>query len=80
MFKDYLVQQHGVEEQKIEYLPQYAAAQFDEVEQIQNEKSTIDLMFAGNIGAAQSLETVLKAAEILREESNLRWHIVGDGS
>lgn len=80
MFKDYLVQQHGVDAQKIEYLPQYAAAQFDEVEQTKNDKTTIDLMFAGNIGAAQSLETVLKAAELLREERNLRWHIVGDGS
>lgn len=80
MFKDYLVQQHGVDTQKIEYLPQYAAAQFDEVEQTKNDKTTIDLMFAGNIGAAQSLETVLKAAELLREERNLRWHIVGDGS
>ena len=80
MFKDYLVQQHGVDAQKIEYLPQYAPAQFDEVEQTKNDKTTIDLMFAGNIGAAQSLETVLKAAELLREERNLRWHIVGDGS
>ncbi len=37
-------------------------------------------MFAGNIGAAQSLTTVLQAAELLREETMLRWHIVGDGS
>lgn len=37
-------------------------------------------MFAGNIGAAQSLTTVLQAAELLREETTLRWHIVGDGS
>jgi glycosyltransferase involved in cell wall biosynthesis len=37
-------------------------------------------MFAGNIGAAQSLDTVIEAAEILREEKELRWHIIGDGS
>ncbi len=45
----------------------------------QNKKNTVDLMFAGNIGAAQSLTTVLQAAELLRE-TTLRWHIVGDGS
>lgn len=80
MFKDYLVQQHGVDERKIKYLPQYAAAQFDDVKPSKTEKETIDLMFAGNIGAAQSLNTVLKAAELLRDETRLRWHIVGDGS
>lgn len=80
MFKDYLVQQHGVDERKIKYLPQYAAAQFDDVKPSKTEKKTIDLMFAGNIGAAQSLNTVLKAAELLRDETRLRWHIVGDGS
>lgn len=80
MFKDYLVQQHSVDIQKIRYLPQYAAAQFDGVEPSKSEKETIDLMFAGNIGAAQSLDTVLKAADILQDEQRLRWHIVGDGS
>lgn len=80
MFKDYLIQQHGVDECKIEYLPQYASAQFDSVEHSKISKDTIDLMFAGNIGAAQSLDTVLKAAELLKDEPKLRWHIVGDGS
>lgn len=80
MFKDYLVQQHGVDERKIKYLPQYASSQFDSVEHSTASKETIDLMFAGNIGAAQSLDTVLKAAELLRNETGLRWHIVGDGS
>lgn len=80
MFRDYLVQQHGVENTKIAYLPQYAAAQFDTVQTQCAEKATVDLMFAGNIGAAQSLLTVLQAAELLRQEKRLRWHIVGDGS
>lgn len=80
MFRDYLVQQHGVESTKIAYLPQYAAAQFDAVQTQYLDKATVDLMFAGNIGAAQSLLTVLQAAELLRQEKRLRWHIVGDGS
>lgn len=80
MFREYLSEQHGVDKEKIEYLPQYAAAQFDEMVPAPKKKETVDLMFAGNIGAAQSLDTVLKAAELLKDESELRWHIVGDGS
>ena len=41
---------------------------------------TIDLMFAGNIGIAQSVETIIFAANKTKEISNLYWHIVGDGS
>lgn len=80
MFRNYLVEQHGVENDRIGYLPQYAAAQFDDIAAPDANKQTIDLMFAGNVGAAQSLDTVIKAAEILKDQTNLRWHIVGDGS
>jgi glycosyltransferase involved in cell wall biosynthesis len=37
------------------------------------------VMFAGNIGAAQSFETILGAAEILRNEPHIRWVVIGDG-
>jgi glycosyltransferase involved in cell wall biosynthesis len=37
------------------------------------------VMFAGNIGAAQSLETLLSAAELLREQKDIHWVVVGDG-
>lgn len=80
MFREYLMEQHGVAEEKIAYLPQYAAAQFDALPPPDPDKQTVDLMFAGNVGAAQSLTTVLEAAELLRAEPRLRWHIVGDGS
>lgn len=80
MFREYLVQQHGVDDTKIAYLPQYAATQFDEMPQTEADKQTVDLMFAGNVGAAQSLTTVLQAAELLQQVKKLRWHIVGDGS
>lgn len=80
MFRNYLVDQHGVESEKISYLPQYAPEQFEASNFNPAPKDTIDLMFAGNIGAAQNLTVVLLAAELLREEKHLRWHIVGDGS
>lgn len=80
MFRDYLMQRHEVAPDKIAYLPQYASAQFDSLPAARPGKETVDLMFAGNVGAAQSLTTVLQAAELLRDEPQLRWHIVGDGS
>ena len=37
------------------------------------------VMFAGNIGAAQSFETILSAAETLRDHLEIHWLILGDG-
>ena len=37
------------------------------------------VMFAGNIGAAQSFETILSAAETLRDHREIHWLILGDG-
>ena len=37
-------------------------------------------MFAGNIGRVQGLETVLAAADLLRDDPEVRWVLVGDGS
>lgn len=79
MFRGYLQEQFQIQDQRIGYLPQYATAQFDRLPQMP-EKDTVDLMFAGNVGAAQSLHTVVQAAALLKDLSRLRWHIVGDGS
>lgn len=80
MFKEYLCRECGVEEARIGYMPQYADACFDQTAKANDGKDTIDLLFAGNIGAAQSLDTVLQAAKMLEDRKELRWHIVGDGS
>ena len=80
MFREYLVSQHQVDPGRIRYLPQFAGNAFTEIPPFPEKKEQVDLMFAGNIGAAQSLDTVLAAAEKLRSVEDLRWHIVGDGS
>ena len=36
-------------------------------------------MFAGNIGKAQTVETIIKSANEVKENKNIRFHIVGDG-
>lgn len=79
-FRGYLCAKLGVQDERIEYLPQYAAAQFSEPLPPRPAKDTVDLVFAGNVGKAQSMPTLLGAAERLRDVPGLRLHIVGDGS
>lgn len=77
-FAEYFEKEFGIK--NTEYLPQYAEAIFAP-EQCRKEPDVyIDLMFAGNLGAAQSVCTIIQAARLTRDVKNLRWHIVGDGS
>ncbi len=39
-----------------------------------------NLVFAGNLGTVQALDTVLDAAERLREHADIHWVLVGSGS
>lgn len=78
MFKEYLQQEFGVRDGVVEYLPQYAEGIFENVPARVPEE-TINVMFAGNIGAAQSVDTILKAAQILTD-APVKFHIVGGGS
>lgn len=78
-FRDYLTGMLGVPDEKIRYLPQYAEASFTLETCKKEPNDTIDLMFAGNVGTAQSVDTIIKAAALCKDIPNLRWHIVGDG-
>jgi glycosyltransferase involved in cell wall biosynthesis len=39
-----------------------------------------NIVFAGNLGTVQALDTVLEAAQILGTEAGIRWVIVGSGT
>lgn len=69
----------------IQYLPIYAEdlydlKQVDELKEAPLEDTGINLVFAGNVGEMQSIDTIIKAAELLKENSDIHFHIVGDGS
>lgn len=64
----------------ITYLPIYAEGLFEEIHSIEKNDEQIDLVFAGNIGEMQSVETIIYAANELKEEEYIKIHIVGDGS
>ena len=42
-------------------------------------KDKFNIVFTGNIGAAQNFENIIKAAEIIRKEKDIQWLIVGTG-
>lgn len=46
----------------------------------EEKKDFVDLFFAGNIGEMQSLETIVFCANELKNNTQIRFHIVGDGS
>lgn len=79
MFRNYFKTEFGIADEKIGYHPQYADSRFDVLPE-REQDGTVNLMFAGNVGAAQSMPTILHAAAILNDHPELRWHIVGDGS
>ncbi|WP_226681932.1 glycosyltransferase family 4 protein [Sutcliffiella horikoshii] len=79
MFEEYFISTLGVYNKKIHHIPQYAEDLFTEsIEVAKGDK--YNFVFAGNIGDMQSVETIVKAANVLREHSNIIFHIVGDGS
>lgn len=79
-FKEYFAKEFGFDKEKIVYLPQYAESVYSPQNCKKTPDEKIDLMFAGNVGAAQSVETILAAADKLKDEKNLFFHIVGDGT
>jgi glycosyltransferase involved in cell wall biosynthesis len=76
-FAEYFDIQFGIK--NVKYLPQYAEDSFSPDACKKTPDEFIDLMFAGNIGAAQCVDKIIYAADKCKDISNLRWHIVGDG-
>ncbi len=77
-FSEHLSQAFDIPTDRIDYLPQYAEEQFlNLLPKKTGEEFT--LMFAGNIGAAQSIDTIIGAARMLKNE-NISFCILGDGS
>lgn len=76
-FEDYFNNTLDINEE-LNHLPIYAESIFDGIGK--KDDTTVDLVFAGNIGKMQSVETIIYAANELKEEKDIKFHIVGDGS
>lgn len=77
------IDRHLVAPNKALYFPSWAEAlpALESVEfapEVVSSPNTFDIVFAGNIGAAQDFPAILDAADLLKDKK-VRWLIVGDG-
>lgn len=83
-FNKYFEEEFGMNSEEIVYLPQYAEDLFSNIEINTDKEKTPDdeynFVFAGNVGKAQSVETIIEAANLLKDKKNIKFHIVGNGS
>lgn len=81
-FTEYLHRVCAVPEEKIRFLPNFAEDFYLDFSTRSAEDGKIHLLFAGNIGRAQSLDTVVESVALLPESTQkmLMVDILGDGS
>lgn len=79
------IAQYCTDQTKIHYFPNWAENIYktsgsDLAPEVTPQTDVFNIMFAGNVGVAQDFETILDAAEQLKQEKlAIRWLIVGDG-
>lgn len=72
--------------ENIKYLPNWADKNYyprnieEARSKIQDVPNGFIVMYAGNVGKAQSFETILAAMQKLKKHTELRWVIIGEGS
>jgi glycosyltransferase involved in cell wall biosynthesis len=74
----------GVEQERLAYFPNwcergYEPAAYRNDATLPAFPDGFVVLFAGNIGVAQGFETILDAAEKLRDHGRIHWVIIGDG-
>lgn len=80
-FIEYFENYHHISKDKLVYLPQYCEDIFQIDYEFEKEnKEEFNYVFAGNIGKMQSVETIIKAANEIKDDESIKIHIVGDGS
>lgn len=79
-FIDYLHKINNVPFESMAYLPQHANAEMLEMNLESKDNGIADFMFAGNLGAGQRIDVIVKAVQILGKRNDYKVHLVGDGS
>ena len=75
-FEDYFREELKLKQKNYTYIPQFADELFTGV--ASSEHEGFNLVFAGNVGEMQSVDTIIRAAARI-EDPSVKWHIVGDG-
>ena len=83
LFDEYFSNSLGIDREASAYLPQYADDAFSNCVKCSCEgydPAKINLTFAGNVGQAQSVLTIVEAANVARNNPKIVFHVVGSGS
>ncbi len=76
-----ILKKDRINNEKIEYFPQWAEDFYSINLSLKDISNKFIVTFAGNIGKAQSVETIVKAAEVIEKRSlPIIFNIIGDGS
>jgi len=84
LFRQYFSNDLGLTSGRFIHIPQFADELFSDIssesdrEENSTDDGTVNYVFAGNVGMMQSVQTIIKAAALCRDD-RIRWHIVGDG-
>ena len=78
-FIEYFYRTLKITNKEIRWMPQHAEDIFDEISTTEKESDVVNFLLAGNIGQLQSVETIVEAAKLLKNEKNIHIHIVGSG-
>lgn len=78
-FLDYFRNTLQLPTDNLRYVPQYAETLFDGVGEKTSHEPPYQFVFAGNVGELQSVETIIEAARLLKDDTRAHFHIVGDG-
>ena len=79
-FREYLHRECRVPLEKLTYLPQHGEDMMAMGELSTEDNGCTDIVFMGNVGAAQNLENVARAVAIMQTRCPFMIHIVGVGS
>ena len=79
------IERFGIQSDRVRYFPNSAEKIYRPINRElsasyeKNIPHGFRIIFAGNIGVAQSMRTVVKAATILKDYPSIQWIIIGDG-
>lgn len=79
------ITRYNIDQKKIVYWPQFGESIFLRTPDTPTTKASpkfkgeFNILFAGNLGVAQDLRTVVDAAKILENDQRIKWIFIGDG-
>lgn len=79
-FIEYLNVTHNIEIERMTYLPQHGNDAYLNLDLSSIDNEIIDFMYAGNIGAGQCVDVIIRAAALIKDRNDFKVHIVGYGS